>query len=92
MMLTHQNGLQNQFKQKHPCYSKSVDFTGIGGEQDWGLSHVPAEAGALIEAPPTEYSVLTSKRFFRYQPGRVSAGTFGVKFGRSPITTGNIKR
>ena len=63
------------------------DFAGFQGQQDWGLSHVPAEAGALIEAPSTEYSVLTSKRFFRYQPGRVSAGTFGVKFGRSPITT-----
>ena len=63
------------------------DFLGYLGQQDWGLSHVPAEAGALIEAPATEYSVLTSKRFFRYQPGRVSAGTFGVKFGRAPNTT-----
>ena len=63
------------------------DFTGFLGDQDWGLSHVPAEAGALIEAPATEFAVLTSKRFFRYQPGRVSAGTFGVKFGRSPITS-----
>ena len=64
-----------------------VDFAGISGEQDWGLSHVPSEAGALIEAPPTETAILTSKRFFRYQPGRVSAGTFGVKFGPSPYTT-----
>ena len=63
------------------------DFTGIPGQQDWGLSHVPAEAGALIEAPPTETAILTSKRFFRYQPGRVSAGTFGVKFGPSPYTS-----
>ena len=63
------------------------DFLGYLGQQDWGLSHVPAEAGALIEAPATEYAVLTSKRFFRYQPGRVSAGTFGVKFGRAPNTT-----
>jgi len=63
------------------------DFASIPGQQDWGLSHVPAEAGALIEAPPTETAVLTSKRFFRYQPGRVSAGTFGVKFGPSPYTT-----
>ena len=67
--------------------NERADFAGFQGQQDWGLSHVPAEAGALIEAPSTEYSVLTSKRFFRYQPGRVSAGTFGVKFGRSPITT-----
>ena len=58
------------------------DFDQIPGSQDWGLTHVPSEAGALIEAPPTESAILTSKRFFRYQPGRVSAGTFGVKFGR----------
>ena len=56
-----------------------TDYTGIPGQQDWGLSHVPSEAGAHIEAPATEFSILTSKRFFRYQPGRVSAGTFGVK-------------
>ena len=67
--------------------NERADFTGFLGQQDWGLSHVPAEAGALIEAPATEYSVLTSKRFFRYQPGRVSAGTFGVKFGRAPSTS-----
>ncbi len=47
--------------------------------QAWGLSHLPAESGALIEAPANKTSVLTSKRFFRYQPGRVSAATFGVK-------------
>ena len=44
-----------------------------------GLSHIPEEAGALVEAPPGKSAVLTSKRFFRYQPGRVSAATFGVK-------------
>jgi hypothetical protein len=44
-----------------------------------GLTHIPEEAGALVEAPPNETATLTSKRFFRYQPGRVSAATFGVK-------------
>ena len=62
------------------------EYTGMPGSQDWGLGHVPAEAGALVEAPANENSILTSKRFFRYQPGRVSAGTFGVKFGRAPYT------
>ena len=66
--------------------STANEYTGFPGIQDWGLGHVPAEAGALIEAPGNEYSILTSKRFFRYQPGRVSAGTFGVKFGRAPYT------
>ena len=44
-----------------------------------GLTHVPEESGALIESPIDETAILTSKRFFRYQPGRVSAATFGVK-------------
>ena len=44
-----------------------------------GLTHIPEESGALIEAPADETAILTSKRFFRYQPGRVSSATFGVK-------------
>ena len=66
--------------------SDRFEYKDIPGQQDWGLNHVPSEAGAHIEAPVNEYAILTSKRFFRYQPGRVSAGTFGVKFGRAPYT------
>jgi len=44
-----------------------------------GVQHLPTEAGALVEASRNKTAVLTSKRFFRYQPGRVSAATFGVK-------------
>ena len=61
-------------------------YDGYGGDQDWGLTHIAEEAGALIEAPSDEYAVLTSKRFFRYQPGRVSAATFGVRVNRAPYT------
>ncbi len=62
-------------------------YEGLGnGEFDWGLSHISEEAGAMIEAPPGEVTILTSKRFFRYQPGRVSAATFGVKLTRAPYT------
>ena len=57
-----------------------------------GTKHLPEEAGALVEAPRDATAVLTSKRFFRYQPGRVSAATFGVKntvsandFARNPV-------
>jgi hypothetical protein len=57
-----------------------------------GVKHIQEEAGALIEAPRNESSVLTSKRFFRYQPGRVSAATFGIKstvsissFAQNPV-------
>ena len=45
----------------------------------YGIQHRPTEAGALVEAPRNKVAVLTSKRFFRYQPGRVSAATFGIK-------------
>lgn len=54
-------------------------YTGFSGTQGWGLQHIPEESGALIEAPADKVGVLTSKRFFRYQPGRVSSATFGVK-------------
>jgi hypothetical protein len=54
-------------------------YTGIGKTQGHGLTHIPEESGALIEAPADETAILTSKRFFRYQPGRVSSATFGVK-------------
>ena len=48
-----------------------------------GVKHLPNEAGAIVQAPKNEYAVLSSKRFFRYQPGRVSAATFGVKSSKS---------
>ena len=54
-------------------------YAGIAQTMGWGLTHVPEESGALIESPADRTAVLTSKRFFRYQPGRVSAATFGVK-------------
>jgi hypothetical protein len=44
-----------------------------------GVEHVPDEAGARLVAPDVSTTVLTSKRFFRYQPGRVSSSTMGVK-------------
>ena len=60
-------------------YDAAGSYNLVGGIQGHGLSHIPLESGALIEAPADKTAVLTSKRFFRYQPGRVSAATFGVK-------------
>ena len=67
-------------------YNRDVDGNGFG------IKHLPTEAGALVEAPRDKPAVLTSKRFFRYQPGRVSAATFGVKtsvnnshYARNPV-------
>ena len=54
-------------------------YVGVAQTMGWGLTHVPEESGALLEAPADKSAVLTSKRFFRYQPGRVSSATFGVK-------------
>ncbi len=50
-----------------------------GAKYGYGVKHIQEEAGALIEAPRNESALLSSKRFFRYQPGRVSAATFGIK-------------
>jgi hypothetical protein len=44
-----------------------------------GVVHVAEEAGARLIASDGNTTILTSKRFFRYQPGRVSASTMGVK-------------
>ena len=65
--------------------SNTGAYAGIGETMGWGLSHVPEESGAMIEAPADKVAVLTSKRFFRYQPGRVSAATFGVKTTKLPV-------
>lgn len=59
--------------------SDDVSYEGFDGVQGWGLKHIPEESGALVEAPADKSAVLTSKRFFRYQPGRVSSATFGIK-------------
>ena len=55
------------------------NYVGVAQTMGWGLTHVPEESGALLEAPADKTAILTSKRFFRYQPGRVSSATFGVK-------------
>ena len=41
-------------------------YAGVGQTMGHGLTHVPEESGALLEAPADESAVLTSKRFFRY--------------------------
>jgi len=64
-----------------------TQYTGVGGAQAWGILHLPEESGAKVTAPADETAILTSKRFFRYQPGRVSAATFGIK---SSFASGNV--
>jgi hypothetical protein len=64
--------------------SNPQEYTLDTNDDGWGIKHLPDEAGALVEAPKDKISVLTSKRFFRYQPGRVSSATFGVKSTISP--------
>ena len=54
------------------------------GKVTYGVEHVPEEAGAKLVASDGNTTLLTSKRFFRYQPGRVSASTMGVKMNVTP--------
>lgn len=45
-------------------------------------THVASESAAKVSlgtGVTNAYQILSSKRFFRYQPGRVSAATFGVR-------------
>jgi hypothetical protein len=51
-----------------------------------GLNHLAEEAGAELVADTGRTTILTSKRFFRYQPGRVSSSTMGVKMNRTAST------
>jgi hypothetical protein len=61
------------------------EFSSVG-VLDTGLSHLAREAGAELIASPGRTTILTSKRFFRYQPGRVSSSTMGVKMNTTLST------
>jgi hypothetical protein len=51
-----------------------------------GLNHLFEEAGAELVAQEGRTTILSSKRFFRYQPGRVSSSTMGVKMNTTLST------
>jgi hypothetical protein len=51
-----------------------------------GVNHLATEAGGELVASAGRTTILTSKRFFRYQPGRVSSSTMGVKMNRTLST------
>jgi hypothetical protein len=57
-------------------------------------THVPTESAAKVTvgtATTNAYQILSSKRFFRYQPGRVSAATFGIRVNTTTDRT-DIKK
>ena len=57
-------------------------------------THIPTESAAKVTvgtALTNSYQILGSKRFFRYQPGRVSASTFGVRVNTTTDRT-DIKK
>ena len=57
-------------------------------------THIASESAAKVAlgtAVTNNYQILSSKRFFRYQPGRVSAATFGIRAGISTDRT-DIKK
>lgn len=58
------------------------------------VTHVASESAAKVSLSTSNtnaYEILSSKRFFRYQPGRVSAATFGVRTNTSTDRT-DIKK
>jgi hypothetical protein len=57
-------------------------------------THIASESAAKVAlgtAATNAYQILSSKRFFRYQPGRVSAATFGLRVDLSTNIT-DIKK
>jgi hypothetical protein len=57
-------------------------------------THIPTESAAKVAlgtGATNAFQILGSKRFFRYQPGRVSAATFGVRTSVSTDRT-DIKK
>ena len=53
-------------------------------------THIPTESAAKITVGTgvvNNFQILSSKRFFRYQPGRVSAATFGVRVNTTTTRT-----
>ena len=65
-----------------------LDNNGVATD---GVEHIPEEAGARLVASNGNTTILTSKRFFRYQPGRVSASTMGVKMNTTIAETAAMK-
>ncbi|CAK0750439.1 hypothetical protein CCP3SC1AL1_170002 [Gammaproteobacteria bacterium] len=58
------------------------------------VTHIASESAAKVSlgtAVTNSYEILSSKRFFRYQPGRVSAATFGVRVNTTTDIT-DIKK
>jgi hypothetical protein len=64
------------------------------GEGAGTVTHIPTESAAKItvgNATTNAFEILSSKRFFRYQPGRVSAATFGIRVNTTTDRT-DIKK
>jgi hypothetical protein len=65
------------------CSTVGTEVVLAGTANSSAFTHVPEESSAYIESNAAlnsgAYAALGSKRFFRYQPGRVSGGTFGTR-------------
>ena len=60
------------------------------GNTTTGLNHLAEEAGAELVSATGKTTILTSKRFFSYQPGRVSSSTMGVKMNVTARTEDDL--
>lgn len=64
----------------------ALGIIGGGAPASGSTTHVAAESAAKIACSASttpQNQLLSSKRFFRYQPGRVSSATFGVRMTTS---------
>ena len=55
------------------------EWASEGGGSSTHIANESAAKVFLAGATTNNYQILSSRRFFRYQPGRVSAATFGVR-------------
>lgn len=74
----------------------TAETTLAGTSNGTAFEHIPAESAARVVSGVAGnssdfYAILSSRRFFRYQPGRISAGTFGVSMSVSNNAT-DIKK
>ena len=67
------------------------EWASEGGGSSIHIANESAAKVFLAGATPNTYQILSSRRFFRYQPGRVSAATFGVRTSISNDST-DIKK
>ena len=71
-----------------PVTGAKFDFSAVGQLSDViaGKSYDSTNTRPGYSSTRTRYSYMQSRRVFRYQPGRISGFTFGLKSSTEPVT------